>query len=111
MLLAQILRVSLLALGCSAVPMPATHVLHEKREAALRHWEKRSKVDPEVLLPVRVGLTQSSLDHGAALLTEVSTPGSPRYGQYYSPEEVHRIFAPSDEAVAVVSEWLYSSGG
>ncbi len=110
MQLTQILPVCLLALGCTAAPTPANHVLHEKREAAPRHWVKRSKVDQHASLPVRIGLTQSSLDHGAALLNEVSTPGSPRYGQYYTPEEVHDIFAPSEEAVAVVSNWLHTSG-
>ena len=110
MLLTQIISVCFLAFGCTAVPTPTGHVLHEKRDASPRQWVKRSKVDQQASLPVRIGLTQSGLDQGAAFLNEVSTPGSPRYGQYYTPEEVHDIFAPSEEAVAVVTEWLHTSG-
>ena len=110
MFLAQLCHIGLLAITCTAVPTPATYVLHEKRETAPRHWEKHSRVDQDLSLPVRIGLSQSSLDRGSTLLDEISTPGSPRYGQYLSPEEVHEMFAPSQEAVTVVSEWLHSSG-
>ena len=54
-----------------AAPAPVPHVLHEKRERAPRAWAKRGKVDPTVVLPVRIGLTQRNLDKGAFLLDEV----------------------------------------
>ena len=110
MLLPQLLGAGLLALGAIAVPRPSTHVLHEKREAVPGQWEKRAKVDPSVLLPVRIGLTQNNLHEGASLLDEISTPGSPKYGQHLSAEEVHDLFAPKPESVDAVSEWLHTSG-
>ena len=45
-----------------------------------------------------------------AHLQERSHPGSPRYGQYYTPEEVVDIFAPSRESIDAVHDWLSSSG-
>jgi tripeptidyl-peptidase I len=35
---------------------------------------------------------------------------SPKYGQYYTAEEVAEIFAPSRATVISVSEWLVSAG-
>ena len=53
-------------------PAPASnHVLHERRAFPPRAWEKRDRVDPSQLLPVRIGLTQSNLDKGPGLLDEV----------------------------------------
>ena len=67
---------NILAIGalvtCSlAAPAPSPHVLHEKRDRPLRMWEKRDRVDPSVVLPVRIGLTQGNLDKGPTLLDEV----------------------------------------
>ena len=111
MLVPQILGACLLIVRAAAVPTPAdNHVVHEKREYAPRQWEKRAKVDPSVLLPVRIGLTQSNLDRGAALLHEISTPGTEKYGKHLSSEEVHDFFAPKKQSVDVVSNWLHASG-
>lgn len=38
-----------------------------------------------------------------------SHPESPRYGQWYSPEEVIDIFAPPKHAVDAVRQWLHDS--
>ena len=58
------------ALRVAAAPT-SSHVLHEKRQIAPLHWEKRGRVDPSIVLPVRIGLTQSNLDLGPDLLNEV----------------------------------------
>ena len=54
-----------------AVPAPVANVVHEKRDSAPVSWAKRNRVAPHVLLPVRIGLTQSNLDIGPDLLDEV----------------------------------------
>ena len=106
----QLLGLAALAISVNAVPNPVAYTLHEKRAGEPLQWAKSSKVDPDVMLPVRIGLTQSNLDKGPALLEEVSTPGSPKYGQHYTAEEVHDLFAPSTESVAAVREWLHDAG-
>jgi len=35
---------------------------------------------------------------------------SPKYGQHYTAEEVHDIFAPSLSAVESIRDWLVASG-
>ena len=57
----------------AAIPTPtySTHSLHEKRSAPPALWAKRDRVLPDIILPVRIGMTQSNLDKGATLLDEV----------------------------------------
>ena len=51
---------------------PSTHyVIHEKRDAPMKRWVKREALQPRGLLPMRIGLTQSNLDEGHAMLMEV----------------------------------------
>ncbi|MPQ98469.1 serine protease [Modestobacter sp. I12A-02628] len=61
-------------------------------------------VHARVYLPWR---DQAGLD---ALATAVSTPGSPSYGQYLSPQQFRSRFAPSQQDVAAVQQWLRSAG-
>ena len=46
------------------IPSSQTYVLHEKREAPLKRWVKKSKVDPRATLSMRIGLIQSNLHNG-----------------------------------------------
>ena len=62
---------SAIALTTTGAPTYTTHVVHEKRESEPLNWQKYSRVDPSVVLPVRIGLTQSNLDNGATLLDQV----------------------------------------
>jgi len=59
---------------------------------------------------MRIGLKQSNLDNGHDLLMDISHPESPRYGQWYSPEEVIELFAPAKHSVDTVREWLEAAG-
>ncbi|KAN0096089.1 subtilisin-like protein [Hyaloscypha variabilis] len=99
-----------LATHAVAVPHAANHVVHERRDAIPKSWIKRDRIDANVELPVRIGMTQSNLDKGHELLMEVSKHDSPRYGQHYTAEEVAEIFAPSKDAVDSILEWLLSAG-
>lgn len=107
-----LLATSSLAVFATARSAPSTHVLHERRGGSLKQWNKISKVDAEAVLPMRIGLVQSNIDNGvgAAMLDEVSRHDSPRYAQWYTPEELIDIFAPAQEAVDSVRAWLESSG-
>ncbi|KAK5111656.1 Tripeptidyl-peptidase sed1 [Meristemomyces frigidus] len=93
-----------------AVPTPSSHVLHERRDLSSSPWIKRDRLHPDVKLPMRIGLTQSSLDQGYDLLMKVSHSDSEHYGKHYTVEEVTDIFAPASEAVGSVRGWLESAG-
>lgn len=51
----------------------AAHVIHE-RAVSTNDWVKRGNINPDGLLPVRIGLTQQNLSQGHDLLME-------RYGR------------------------------
>ncbi|GKZ19826.1 tripeptidyl-peptidase sed1 [Aspergillus brasiliensis] len=107
------MRASLFLLSVTAAlasPAPPNHVVHERREALPSVWVEESRLDKRALLPMRIGLTQSNLDRGHDLLMDMSHPQSSRYGQHLSSEEVHDLFAPSNEAVESVRAWIESAG-
>lgn len=55
----------------TAAPAPAKHVVHEVRRSAAADWVKGARIEPDAVLPVRIGLTQTNLDRGEAFLVEV----------------------------------------
>jgi len=96
-------------LAASVTALPSnSHVLHEKREVPLSH--PRVRVAPDAVIPIRIGLKQSNLHLGYDKLMEVSHPESNKYGQHLSAEEVHDLFAPAEETVQTVKDWLLNSG-
>ncbi|KAL5329892.1 hypothetical protein ACEPPN_003412 [Leptodophora sp. 'Broadleaf-Isolate-01'] len=106
----QVALLGAFAAQAAAAPFSSSHAVHERRDYVPKAWMKRGRVDANVELPVRIGMTQSNLDKGHDLLMEVSHPGSKKYGQHYSAEEVADIFAPSQKTVDAVHEWLVSAG-
>ena len=60
------------ALHAFAVPSASSHyTVHEKRDIPLKKWDKREALQPQGLLPMRIGLTQGNLDKGHAMLMEM----------------------------------------
>ena len=47
------------------------HVVHEKRDTVQRKWIQSNTLDPDHVLPARIGLKQSNLDLGAGHLSEM----------------------------------------
>ncbi len=102
---------TLLALIGSAVASPAsTHVLHEKRHHLPSGWWRHHKLQGSHIIPIRIGLTQSNLDKADDYLLEISHPTSEKYGQHWTAKQVAETFAPSQETVDTVTEWLTSAG-
>ncbi|KAL9109396.1 MAG: hypothetical protein Q9227_005903 [Pyrenula ochraceoflavens] len=96
--------------SCLSRFVPRTHVAHEKREVAVNSWVKRGRVHPRMIVSVRIGLTQSDLHLGHEYLMDISHPASPNYGKHWTEEEVTNAFAPSQESLVTVTDWLKSSG-
>ena len=96
-----------------AVPSPRSdHVVHETRaaEPILGHWAKTGRLDSNRILPMRFGLVQQNLHRLEEMLMSVSHPESPKYAQHFTPMEVVDIFAPSEETISAVTNWLVDSG-
>lgn len=91
--------------------VPATHVIHEKRDfVGTGTWHKRDRVAPHIKVPVRVGLKQSkdALAKAQGWLMDVSHPASKKYGQHWTQEEIIEAFAPSEDSVTAVRDWISS---
>ncbi|KAN0106727.1 putative Tripeptidyl-peptidase sed1 [Hyaloscypha variabilis] len=95
---------------CGAAPTPASYSVHEKRTTSPRLWNRGERVDGDAILPIRIGLTQNSLENAERHLMDVSHPSSPNFGKHWTQEQVHDMFAPSEEAVQSVRAWLVAAG-
>lgn len=91
---------------------PSTmHVTHERRIVHSHlQWEKRSRLEPHDVIPVRIGLTQRNLDQGHDLLMDVSDPNSKNYGKHWTAEQIMEKFSPTHESIEAIRDWLTRSG-
>ena len=94
-----------------AVPSPRSdYVVHETRVAEPIHWSTTGRLDSNRVLPMRFGLVQQNLHRLDEMLMSVSHPKSPKYAQHFTPMEVVDTFAPSEETISAVTNWLVDSG-
>ncbi|KAI1335592.1 subtilisin-like protein [Xylariaceae sp. FL0016] len=91
--------------------VPRSHALHERHMPHWgRKWTKRDRVQADTVLPMRIGLKQSNLEAGHDKLMDISNPKSSNYGKHLSSEEVIDFFAPAQDSVDAVLDWLVASG-
>ena len=57
-----------------------------------------------------IALNVQNIDKLESKLLELSTPGSPNYGQWMTDADVNNMFSPSKAAISGVLAWLKSSG-
>ena len=94
----------------SAVSPRSDDVVHETRVSEPANWIKAGRLDSNKVLPMRIGLIQQNLHRLEEMLMSVSHPESPRYAQHFTPMEIVDIFAPSEETISAVTNWLVESG-
>ncbi|KAL2072472.1 hypothetical protein VTL71DRAFT_11815 [Oculimacula yallundae] len=95
---------------CNAAPSPIKHVLHEERAVESRDWVRGARLEKSAMVPMKIGLTQTNLDLGYDYLMDVSSSDSENYGKHWTPQQVHDAFAPKEETVASITQWLTDSG-
>lgn len=95
-----------------AAPAPNSnrHVVHERRDRLPTHWNKNAKLHGDSIMPLRIALTQSNLDRADEFLMDVSHPESPNFGKHWSAKKIAETFAPSEEAVTSITNWLADYG-
>ena len=121
------------ALG--AVVPRSGHVVHERRDMIPASWVDDARVHSSMVMPVRIGLAPSNLDHGHNLLMELyvykprdgiayklsekatncvllnrSNHVSTKYKQWLSAEDTVELFAPAADTVSTVRQWLEAAG-
>ena len=96
-----------------AVAVPSRrspHILHETRATEPFDWVPVGRLDSNKILPMRFGLAQQNLHRVEEMLMAVSHPESPTYGKHYTPADIVKTFAPSNETISTVTNWLVDSG-
>lgn len=104
--------IAALAAVAEATPLQRTvnHVVHEERPVARRSWTKSSRLHSTKSLPVRIGLSQSNLHMADEYINAVSHPESASYGKHWTPKQIIDAFAPKQESIDAVKEWLEAEG-
>lgn len=90
-------------------PRYGAFVTHERRSAH-PDWQDSGRLDPDVAIPLRIGLKQNNLDALPAHLMAISDPESPTYGAHWSQARVAEVFAPVADTHDLVRDWLADSG-
>lgn len=67
-----------LASSTLATPISSKHVVHEKREVYA--ITRGDRVDANAVIPIRIALKQTNLEHGYDVVMDVSDPDSANYG-------------------------------
>ncbi|GBE83937.1 Tripeptidyl-peptidase SED2 [Sparassis crispa] len=80
--------------------------LHEARDAPPPGFTLVGHAPSDTILKLRIALVQSDTTGLVDALYDVSTPSSPKYGQYLSKSEAEKFAAPNSETVAAVNSWL-----
>ncbi|KAJ7866413.1 family S53 protease [Mycena olivaceomarginata] len=81
----------------------------EKRDTAPDGFSRVGPSPGDKILNLRLALTPNNIDGLYDSVYDVSTPGSPRYGQYLSKGEVEKFVAPSADTTTQVGAWLASN--
>lgn len=106
----QIIAALVAATSASPLTTTSKHVVHERRGHTPHQWARHSRLRPESVFPVRIGLAQQNLHRAEEFINQVAHPESKDYGKHWSPQQVTDMFAPRPETVAAVKEWLAESG-
>lgn len=93
-----------------ASPTPRVLAVHGHRASAPRSFVSTGVPNPSKVLNLKLGLTANNRSGLEQTLLEVSTPGSNRYGQHLSLDEVKSFMAPTSEASSAVLQWLSDNG-
>lgn len=111
MLLPFVVLLVPLQLSSALHVVPSGYNLHEARTLTNNLRRRGPRVDPDAVIPVKIGLTQSNLDAGYDRLMDVSHPASSGYGRYLPVDQVDGLFAPPQDTVDVVRSWLAEASG
>lgn len=99
-----------LALLSNAEPTLSTYNVHEKRTHLPPGWSLTRRHDTTSTIPLRFALKQRNIEDIGEYLNDVSHPKSPNYGNHWTAGDIARTFAPSDETIDTVRDWLIAGG-
>ncbi|KAJ6632605.1 family S53 protease [Mycena sp. CBHHK59/15] len=84
----------------------ANFLVLETRDSPPNGFSRTGPTPLGQTLNLRFALAQRDIAGLQDTVYEISTPGSPRYGQYLTKEEVEQFAAPSEETVSQINSWF-----
>ncbi|HEV2236626.1 MAG TPA: S53 family peptidase [Ktedonobacterales bacterium] len=105
--------VAAMAIGGSAFSARASSArttLHGSAPAWANAHNYRGAADANASIGFRVYLGWNNQSAAAQLAAAVSDPHNALYGQYLTPQQFRQQFAPSQQQVGAVQDWLRSQG-
>ncbi|MEV7774797.1 protease pro-enzyme activation domain-containing protein [Kitasatospora sp. NPDC086791] len=110
-----VLPLTAVSLGVSTAQAATPHAtprvaLPNTVNPAVAHSEKKGDVPAEQQISVAVSLKLRDTDALDRFLTAVTTPGTPEYGHYLTPEQFTARFGPTQAAVEQVKTYLAQQG-
>ncbi|KAF7324468.1 Subtilisin-like protein [Mycena sanguinolenta] len=94
----------------SAKPLADSLVVLERRDALPEGFVQTGAAPATQVLNLKINLVQNNLAGLESALYDAATPGSAKYGQWLSSDEVASFARPTDETTSAVTEWLTSNG-
>src|SRR6266516_243629 len=101
--------IAMLTGSALAAKIPGT-TLHGSAPAWANSKNYVGAADANAYIGFRVYLGWQNASGAEALARAVSDPHSTQYGQYLTPQQFRRQFAPSQPQVGAVQSWLKSQG-
>jgi subtilase family serine protease len=98
------------SVGATFAAPPGEATLHGSAPAWANSHNLVRAADPADAVGFRVYLGWQGSDAAQALARAVSDPRSPSYGDYLTPQQFRKQFAPSQSQVVAVQAWLRSEG-
>jgi subtilase family serine protease len=108
--LLAILAIMAMLPGSAMAAASPNAVLHGSAPAWANSKNFTGAADPNGYVGFRVYLGWQNASAAEALARAVSDPHSPQYGQYLTPQQFRKQFAPSQSQVGAVQSWLKSQG-
>ncbi|EIM89476.1 family S53 protease [Stereum hirsutum FP-91666 SS1] len=84
-------------------------VVHERRDSVPSGFVHVGAAPEDEVLSLKFALTQSNFPGLESELYAISTPGSERYRQFLSKEQVEAFVAPSTDTASSFNDWLASN--
>ncbi|KAK7055776.1 serine protease S53 [Favolaschia claudopus] len=94
----------------SVAAATAETVVLERRTTPPAGFARLGAAPADQYLRLRFALVENNIAGLHDTVHEISTPGSSRYGQYLSKEQIHKFVAPTEDTVSRVNSWLTSNG-
>ncbi|KAF7972529.1 hypothetical protein HWV62_17826 [Athelia sp. TMB] len=102
---------SLLVAVASAGPTSRSGmIVRASRSAVPSGFELIAAAPADQTIPLRIALVQNNISGLEKALYDVSTPGSPNYGNHLSKEEVESYVRPSQASIDAVNAYLKANG-